>query len=95
MEFTKGSFRGCVHEDDYKLIEKIIAKEIEQDDGYDYVQYRAVTRNGTVKVLEDYGRLLHSTNEGDLFYVFLLDYNQKRKLYKSVVDDIHKHWEEE
>ncbi|MCR5656209.1 MAG: EAL domain-containing protein [Butyrivibrio sp.] len=95
MEFTKGSFKGCVHEGDYKLIEKIIAKEIKRDDGYDYVQYRAITRNGTVKVLEDYGRLLHSTTEGDLFYVFLLDYNQKRKLYKSVVDDIHKHWEDE
>jgi PAS domain-containing protein len=94
-EFTGNSFRGCVHEDDYDIVIQSIEKEIEDQDEYDYVQYRALTKGGNIKIIEDYGRLLHSTNNGDLFYVFMLDYEQKHQIYKSIVDNIHRHWKED
>ncbi len=94
-EFTGNSFKGCVHEADYEIVQSSIASEIAADDEYDYVQYRARTKDGKIKIIEDYGRILHSANNGDLFYVFILDYEQKHQLYKSIVDNIHKHWQED
>ncbi len=93
--FTNNSFKGCVLPEDYEIIEKAIAKEVKKGDGYDYVQYRAKTKKGNDIIVEDYGRLKHSTNDGDLFYVFMIDYKHREKLYHKFIEDIHKHWEKD
>ena len=43
----------------------------------DYVKYRVVTKDGEERLVDDIGRLVHSRNNGDLFYVFLHDLNRK------------------
>ena len=93
--FTNNSFKGCVLPEDYEIIEKAIKKEVKKCEDYDYVQYRAVTKSGRHIIVEDFGRLKHSTNDGDLFYVFIVDYEQKKKHYHKIIEDIHKHWKED
>ena len=90
--FTGDSFKGCVHPDDYALVEDVIDREIDDNNRFDYLQFRAVTKTGKTKIMEDYGRLKHSSNDGDLFYVFLIDYERKNKLYHDIIEEIHKHW---
>ncbi len=74
---TGGSFRGLVHPEELEEVEKSIAKQIsERADGLDYVEYRIVCKDGTVRHVEDYGHFAH-TESGDVFYVFLSDATEK------------------
>ncbi len=89
--FTGGSFKGCVHKDDYETINNLIKSEIEESE-YDYVQYRALTKTGKTIIVEDFGRLRHSSNDGDMFYVFMIDLNEKQTIYEKTKDEIRKNW---
>ena len=94
-DFTGNSFKGCVHKDDYELIEKEIKEEIVKDDtDFGYVRYRAVTKSGKVITIEDFGRLKHNADKDDLFYVFMIDYDRKHMLYQSIIDEIRRHWKD-
>ena len=70
LEFTHKSFKGVVHPDDYNIVEDAILKQIENN-YYDQVHYRIVTKNGNVKHIEDYGKYYVSEEYGPLFYVFI------------------------
>lgn len=82
--FTGNSFRGCIHPDDWENVQKTIYEQIEISDGYDYVRYKIKTAKGNIKIVEDFGRLVHSKDEGDIFYVFIIDFLEKEKLWDSV-----------
>ena len=45
----------------------------------DYVEYRAIRRDGAVRWIEDYGHFAHSESVGDIFYVFLVDATEKKE----------------
>ena len=83
-KLTGNSFRGCVHPDDWGNVQKTIYEQIEISDGYDYVRYKIKTAAGNIKVVEDFGRLAHSKDEGDIFYVFIIDFLEKEKLWDTV-----------
>jgi len=83
-KFTGNSFKGCVHPDDWNKVQKTIYEQIEISEGYDYVRYRVLTAKGNVKVIEDFGRWVHSTEDGDIFYVFIIDFNAKERLWDFV-----------
>lgn len=83
-EFTGNSFRGCVHPNDWDKVQQTIYEQIELSDGYDYVRYRIKTATGDVKIVEDFGRLVHSADDGDIFYVFIIDFLEKEKLWELV-----------
>ncbi len=84
--FTGNSFRGCVYEEDWKFIQECIDRQVNEYDGYDYVQYRARTKDGKIKYIEDYGRLYHAENGEELFYVFMLDLEEKERNYGHVIE---------
>lgn len=83
-KFTGNSFQGCVHPDDWEKVQKTIYEQIEISAGYDYVRYRVKTVKGNIKTIEDFGRLVHSKLDGDIFYVFIIDFVEKEKLWNLI-----------
>ena len=71
------SFRGIVHPDELEAVEDKIRKQQfstkDNKNHTDYVRYRIVCKDGTEKWVDDFGRLVHDTTFGDVYYVFLLD----------------------
>ena len=71
---TGFSFRGMVHPDDLDAVEGSITEQIAKDDrNIDYVEYRIIRKDGSVRWLDDYGRYVHSQTYGEVFYVFVRD----------------------
>ena len=83
-KFTGNSFKGCVHPDDWEKVQRTIYEQIEISEGYDYVRYRIKTAKGKIKKVEDFGRLVHSEDDGNIFYVFIIDFEAKEKLWDFV-----------
>ena len=74
MDYVHGSFRGIVHPEDYEQVAGSIDGQIAQDEAhYDHVEYRIIRKDGGVRWLIDYGRLIRTENRGDMFYVFVTD----------------------
>ena len=80
-EWTGNSFRGIVHPDDLEEVEASIARQIaESQYDLDYVEYRIIRKDGSVRWVEDYGHFVHDKDMGDIFYVFVGDATEKRKV---------------
>ncbi len=77
---TRNSFRGIVHPDDLDAVEKSIVEQISANvsSSLDYVEYRIIRKDGTVRYVEDYGHFVHTADYGDLYYVFINDCTEKR-----------------
>lgn len=71
---TGYTFKGMVHPDDIDLVKESITKQI-ADSVYDldYVEYRIVRKDGSVRCVEDYGHFLRTEAYGDIFLVFMED----------------------
>lgn len=77
MAHTGGSFRGVVHPEDLNEVENSIAEQIKLSaDDMDYVEYRIICKDGSVRRIEDYGHFAR-TDAGDVFYVFISDATEK------------------
>lgn len=77
-ELTGNTFRGIVHPADIDRVEKSIQEQIARgDDNMDYVEYRIVRKDGTVRWVEDYGHFVHTQVYGDIFYVFIEDATER------------------
>lgn len=73
-ELTDYSFKGIVHPDDLDRVEDSIQHQIANDErNVDYVEYRIIRKDGTIRWVEDYGRLVTTKQYGDVFYVFIRD----------------------
>ncbi len=76
-EYVGNSFKGIVIPEDYERITEIINKQqfetAQNVDKIDYVRYRIKCKDGTVKEVDDYGRLVHDKACGLVYYVFLVD----------------------
>ena len=84
-ELTGNSFRGMVHHDDLEAVEKSINEQISNSQyNLDYVEYRIVRKDGTIRWLEDYGHFIHSESAGDIFYVFVGDATEKKNQQKLI-----------
>ncbi len=78
LELTHNSFKGIVHPHDLDEVESSIREQIDKDQyDMDYVEYRIVKRDGTVRWVEDYGHFTHSAVYGDVFYVFMEDATER------------------
>jgi len=74
IELTQGSFAGMVHPEDYPDVRRSIMVQISSSDrNMDFVKYRIITKNGNVKCVRDYGRLVRNDSDVDLFYVFIVE----------------------
>ncbi len=79
-EITGNSFRGLVHPEDIEEVERSIREQIAgNDDDMDYVEYRIIQKGGEIRWLEDYGHFTQHDNEGDIFYVFVVDATERKK----------------
>ncbi len=71
---TGNSFKGIVHPDDINEVENSISRQIEANStNLDYVEYRIIQKDGTIRWIEDYGHFMHTEEYGDIFYVFIDD----------------------
>ena len=76
---TGCTFRGMVHPEDYESISASIHEQVSGDENrMDYVEYRIVRRDGTVRWVDDYGHYVESREYGGVFYVFISDITEKR-----------------
>lgn len=74
VELTGNTFRGMVHPGDYDSVQQSIAKQIQYSVyDLDFVEYRIIQRDGTIRWVEDYGHFVHTQKYGDIFYVFVED----------------------
>lgn len=77
-ELTGYTFKGIVHPADIDRVEESIKAQIAHGgDNLDYVEYRIVRKDGTVRWVEDYGHFVHTQAYGDLFYVFIEDATER------------------
>ena len=78
-ELTGNSFKGIVHPDDLTAVEDSIHRQIltSQYDT-DYVEYRILRKDGSVRWVDDYGHLVRSESMRDIFFVFLGKPSERR-----------------
>ena len=77
-ELTGYTFKGIVHPADIDKVEESITTQITHgSDNLDYVEYRIIRKDGTVRWVEDYGHFIHTKAYGDLFYVFIEDATER------------------
>lgn len=77
-ELTGYTFKGLVHPADIDKVEESIETQIARGtDNLDYVEYRIIRKDGTVRWVEDYGHFVHTQVYGDLFYVFIEDATER------------------
>lgn len=70
-EHVGNSFRGMVHPEDWIAVQQDIDDQIKRIRDLDFVKYRIVRKDGTVRTVRDYGRFVHSELYGNMYYVFL------------------------
>lgn len=65
-ELTGFSFAGLVHPEDWERVQASIDEQIADDanNNMDYVEYRIVRRDGTVRWVDDYGHFTHLPGYG-------------------------------
>ena len=80
-ELTGGTFEGMVHPEDFEAIQSSIDQQIEADkeDQLDYVSYRIIRKDGSIRWVDDYGHFSRSKDFGDIYYVFLNDITEKHE----------------
>lgn len=77
---TGYTFRGMVYPEDYDTISSSITQQINSSGGnFDYVEYRIVRKDGTVRWVDDYGHYAETAGYGGVYYVFISDITEKRK----------------
>ena len=83
---TGYTFKGMVYPDDYDEITQSIDEQIaKNDENMDYVEYRIVKKDGSVRWVDDYGHFTMTQAYGGIFYVFISDITDKREQIESEV----------
>ena len=77
-ELTGNTFKGMVHPDDLDEVEASILSQIATSRrNNDYVEYRIIRRDGSIRYVDDYGHFAHTEDFGDVYYVFINDATDK------------------
>ena len=77
---TGYTFKGMVHPEDYIRITGSINDQIESsDDNLDYVEYRIIRKDGSIRWVDDYGHFTHTEAYGGIYYVFISDITEKKE----------------
>ena len=81
---TGYTFKGMLHPDDYEAISNSIVEQIDtSEDNIDYVEYRIVRKDGSVRWVDDYGHYTDTDAYGGVYYVFISDITEKRERMES------------
>ncbi len=78
LEMVGGSFPGMVYHEDLQRVENSMWSQNNSQQEKNvahrgHVTYRIVDKQGTMHYMDEYGRLVRSTDLGDLFFVFVND----------------------
>ncbi|MCQ2539555.1 MAG: EAL domain-containing protein [Acetatifactor sp.] len=66
------SFKGLVYPEDYPAVQESILMQVEQNNKkLDYVEYRIKRKDGELVTVSDFGHLVHTETDEDLYYVFI------------------------
>lgn len=76
-KLTGNAFDGMVYEEDLHTVLESIKEQIASGNHIGYQEYRIKCKNGKIKYIRDYGRLVHSDRMGDIIYVFLNDWTEE------------------
>ncbi|MCM1182890.1 MAG: ATP-binding protein [Roseburia sp.] len=88
-ELTGFTFRGMVYAEDVEAVEESIWEQIAKDSyDLDYVEYRIVQRDGSVRWVEDYGHFMHTEEYGDVFYVFIDDATERMRKRIAELEEV-------
>ncbi len=81
-ELTGFTFKGLVHPEDREKTLASIDEQISEPSNnfLDYVEYRIIRRDGSVRWVDDYGHFAHLPGQGDVFYVFIGDITDKHNV---------------
>ena len=86
---TGYTFRGMVHPDDIDEVERSIQRQIANSIyDFDYVEYRIIQKDGSIRWIEDYGHFVHTEAYGDIFYVFIDDSTERLKNRMSELEKV-------
>lgn len=86
-ELTGNSFKGIVHPEDLEEVEQSIQEQIAASQyDLDYIEYRIITKTGSIQWVEDYGHFLHNESLGDIFYVFISDATEKKEHLQQLIE---------
>ena len=81
MKFTGGCFSSLVYPEDLEKVQAAVNEQVRASGGYDYVQYRVITKNGDIKTIEDWGHLVRSEAlDCNIFYVYIHDTQVRSEL---------------
>jgi len=79
-KLTGFTFKGMLYPEDYDTVSGSIAEQIDaSDDGMDYVEYRIVRKDGSLRWVDDYGHYTMTKTYGGVYYVFISDITEKRE----------------
>ena len=93
---TGYTFRGMVHPEDYAGVVAYIEEQIEEnDENFDYVEYRIIRKDGSVRWVDDYGHSTHTNAYGGIYYVFISDITEKREESLRLIEEDEKQKEEQ
>ncbi|MBQ8136867.1 MAG: PAS domain-containing protein, partial [Clostridia bacterium] len=78
-KLTGYTFKGMLHPEDYETVSASILDQIEKsDENLDYVEYRIIRKDGSVRWVDDYGHYTETDAYGGVYYVFISDITEKR-----------------
>jgi len=78
-QLTGNTFKGMVHPDDLDEVEASILSQIAASRrNNDYVEYRIIRKDGSIRYVDDYGHFAHTEDYGDVYYVFINDATDRR-----------------
>ena len=79
MDYTGGTFAGIVHPDDGPRVYGELVHQVGLDEvgAKNFSNYRIVTKKGNVKRVADNGRLVEVDEVGKVFYVLLIDRDER------------------
>ena len=81
---TGFTFRGMVHPDDYDRITASIIQQVDASSGkMDYVEYRIIRKDGTVRWVDDYGHFTQTKAYGGIYVVFISDITEKKQAHEE------------
>lgn len=80
-DLTGFSFPGLVYPEDLPGVQKAIAEQVaSHSKKLDYVEYRIKKKDGQLRWVDDYGRLVHTEEYGDVYYVLIRDITELHQM---------------
>ena len=80
-KMTGNSFRGMVHPEDYEKIQNSIDEQISLPSNrrqIDYVVYRIIRKDGSIRLVDDYGHFATLPGYGEVYYDFIEDITENK-----------------